>query len=70
MIVHSEDGDEVAESPIFPRTEFIPGLGSINSFTHDPKRAELILKFWYDKVIFILYPAIENSTAEILCTIF
>nr|CAB3498165.1 unnamed protein product [Digitaria exilis] len=46
MIVHSEDGDEVAESPIFPRTEFIPGLGSINSFTHDPKRAELISKFW------------------------
>ncbi|CAN6292558.1 unnamed protein product [Urochloa humidicola] len=46
MIVHSEDGDEVAESPIFPRTEFIPGLGSISSFTHDPKRAELISKFW------------------------
>ncbi|WVZ60593.1 hypothetical protein U9M48_010592 [Paspalum notatum var. saurae] len=46
MIVHSEDGDEVAESPIFPRTEFIPGLGSINSFTHDPKRAELISNFW------------------------
>lgn len=66
MIVHSEDGDEVAESPIFPRTEFIPGLGSINSFTHDPKRAELISKFWYDKVNFILYifPVIENSTAE------
>jgi hypothetical protein len=48
MIVHSEDGDEVAESPIFPRTEFIPGLGSINSFTHDPKRAELISSFWYE----------------------
>ncbi|XP_062212448.1 serine/threonine-protein kinase 1-like [Phragmites australis] len=46
MIVHTEDGDEVAESPIFPRTEFIPGLGSINSFTHDPKRAELISNFW------------------------
>uniref|UniRef100_A0A453LUJ1 Protein kinase domain-containing protein n=1 Tax=Aegilops tauschii subsp. strangulata TaxID=200361 RepID=A0A453LUJ1_AEGTS len=46
MIVHPEDGDEAAESSIFPRTEFIPGLGSINSFTHDPKRAELISKFW------------------------
>ncbi|TVU44971.1 hypothetical protein EJB05_04436 [Eragrostis curvula] len=46
MIVHTEDGDEVAESPIFPRTEFIPGLGSINSFTHDPKGAELISNFW------------------------
>ena len=49
MIVHSEDGDDVAESPIFPKTEFIPGLGSISSFTHDPKRAELISKFWYDE---------------------
>ncbi|KAM3278169.1 hypothetical protein ACQJBY_045812 [Aegilops geniculata] len=46
MIVHPEDGDEAAESSIFPRTEFIPGLGSINSFTHDPKRAELISKIW------------------------
>ncbi|EMS50568.1 ABC transporter B family member 25 [Triticum urartu] len=46
MIVHPEDGDEAAESSIFPRAEFIPGLGSINSFTHDPKRAELISKFW------------------------
>ncbi|KAL6637875.1 hypothetical protein ACP70R_025447 [Stipagrostis hirtigluma subsp. patula] len=50
MIVHTEDGDEVAESPIFPRTEFIPGLGSINSFTHDPKRAELISNFWADNI--------------------
>ncbi|KAI4964344.1 hypothetical protein ZWY2020_005905 [Hordeum vulgare] len=46
MIVHPEDGDEAVESSIFPRAEFIPGLGSINSFTHDPKRAELISKFW------------------------
>ncbi|KAB8093629.1 hypothetical protein EE612_020500, partial [Oryza sativa] len=46
MIVHPEDGDEVDESPIFPSSEFIPGLGSINSFTHDPKRAELISNFW------------------------
>ncbi|KAL5217356.1 hypothetical protein ABZP36_018040 [Zizania latifolia] len=46
MIVHPEDGDEVIESPIFPSSEFIPGLGSINSFTHDPKRAELISNFW------------------------
>uniref|UniRef100_A0A0D9VZ52 non-specific serine/threonine protein kinase n=1 Tax=Leersia perrieri TaxID=77586 RepID=A0A0D9VZ52_9ORYZ len=46
MIVHPEDGDEVVESPIFPSSEFIPGLGSINSFTHDPKRAELISNFW------------------------
>jgi hypothetical protein len=49
MIVHPEDGDEVPESSIFPRAEFIPGLGSISSFTHDPKRAELISKFWYEK---------------------
>ncbi|KAG8098223.1 hypothetical protein GUJ93_ZPchr0013g37016 [Zizania palustris] len=46
MIVHPEDGDELVESPIFPSSEFIPGLGSINSFTHDPKRAELISNFW------------------------
>ncbi|XP_047086047.1 uncharacterized protein LOC124697507 [Lolium rigidum] len=46
MIVHPEDGDEVAESSIFPKAEFIPGLGSISSFTHDPKRAELISKLW------------------------
>lgn len=50
MIVHTEDGDEVTESPIFPRTEFIPGLGSINSFTHDPKRAELISSFWAENI--------------------
>jgi hypothetical protein len=49
MIVHPEDGDEVAESSIFPKAEFIPGLGSISSFTHDPKRAELISKLWYEK---------------------
>ncbi|KQK13139.1 serine/threonine-protein kinase dst1 [Brachypodium distachyon] len=48
MIVHPEDGDDVAESSIFPRTELIPGLGSINSFTHDPKRAELISNFWME----------------------
>ena len=53
MIVHPEDGDEAAESSIFPRAEFIPGLGSINSFTHDPKRAELISKFWYEKQNFV-----------------
>ncbi|KAK1643974.1 hypothetical protein QYE76_061779 [Lolium multiflorum] len=46
MIVHPEDSDEVAESSIFPKAEFIPGLGSISSFTHDPKRAELISKLW------------------------
>jgi hypothetical protein len=55
MIVHPEDGDEVDESPIFPSSEFIPGLGSINSFTHDPKRAELISNFWYDKQKIILF---------------
>ena len=64
MIVHTEDGDEVAESPIFPRIEFIPGLGSINSFTHDPKRAELISSFWYEKHTFILlfvFSVIQSS---------
>ncbi|KAF0915057.1 hypothetical protein E2562_033179 [Oryza meyeriana var. granulata] len=48
MVVYPEDGDEVDESPVFSSSEFIPGLGSINSFTHDPKRAELLSSFWVE----------------------
>jgi hypothetical protein len=79
MIVHTEDGDEVAESPIFPRTEFIPGLGSINSFTHDPKRAELISSFWYEKYIYLIVCVFSHTKqlnvkflfvpSQILCTV-
>nr|CAD1819429.1 unnamed protein product [Ananas comosus var. bracteatus] len=39
------DGDEVRESPVSLTAEFIPGLGGISSFTHDPRR-EKIANIW------------------------
>ncbi|WOL07776.1 hypothetical protein Cni_G16524 [Canna indica] len=47
VIVHDEAGtsDKAIESPIFKKPEFIPGLGDISSFTHDPRR-DKSLDFW------------------------
>ena len=48
VVVHPETGinDEVVESPVSKITDFIPGLGHISSFTHDPRRDELT-DLWY-----------------------
>lgn len=48
IIVHHEVGvsNEIIESPISTKPEFISGLGDISSFTHDPRRDRPI-DFWY-----------------------
>ncbi|XP_072951482.1 serine/threonine-protein kinase 1 [Typha angustifolia] len=50
VIVHSEDRNEVSESSASMRTEFIPGLGDISSFTHDPRR-EQMANLWMENAI-------------------
>ncbi|XP_010923631.1 serine/threonine-protein kinase 1 [Elaeis guineensis] len=56
VVVHPETGinDEVVESPVSKITDFIPGLGHISSFTHDPRRDELT-DLW-----------VENATGTVI----
>ncbi|CAL9772231.1 unnamed protein product [Musa acuminata subsp. burmannicoides] len=51
IIVHHEVGvsDEIIESPIYTKPEFISGLGDISSFTHDPRRDRPI-DFWVENL--------------------
>ncbi|XP_042409487.1 serine/threonine-protein kinase ATG1-like isoform X1 [Zingiber officinale] len=50
VVVHDEVGnrDELVESPISKKPEFIPGLGDISSFNHDP--GDSSFDFWVDNL--------------------